>query len=123
MRNFEQDEKLMTLYNEMGNLSVEHLLSVCKHRGVLLKLIYKKGKEGPRFIPLDIPISDFRKPKPPPAQQEESKKAAKRKRKHVKQEEEEEEVSSKNTFGEFDGFDDDEPADEQVPPPRQLQNP
>jgi hypothetical protein len=120
MRNFEQDEKLMALYNELGNLATEHLMSVCKHRGALLKLIYKKGKEGPRFIPLDIPSSDFRSP----AQQEESKKAAKRKRKHAKQEEEEEEVSSKNTFSEFDGFDDDEQTDEQMPPPpRQLQNP
>jgi hypothetical protein len=117
MRNFEQDEKLMALYNELGNLSMEHLLSVCKHRGVLLKIIYKKGKEGPRFIPLDIPSSDFRTLKPPPAQQEESKKAAKRKRKLAKQEEEEDEVSSKNTFSEFDGFDDEEQTDEQMPPP------
>jgi hypothetical protein len=115
MRNFEMDEKLMDLYNEIEGLSVDQLISALKIRGVLLKLIWKKGKEGPRFLPVDIPITDFRNQKPTQPQQED--KASKKQRKKQSKPEEEEDLSSKNSYGDLTGYDDEDPTKLEMPKP------
>ena len=46
-RNFERDEALKALYQELSGFSVEHLQHIIKNKGMLTKHIYKKGKAGP----------------------------------------------------------------------------
>jgi hypothetical protein len=94
---------------------VEQLITALKIRGVLLKFIWKKGKEGPRFLPVDIPITDFRNQKPAQPQQED--KASKKQRKKQSKPEEEEDLSSKNSFGDLTGYDDEDPSKLAMPKP------
>jgi hypothetical protein len=52
MRNFEMDEKLMDLYNEIEGLSVDYLVSLLKIRGVLpLEIHLEEGQRGPTIHP------------------------------------------------------------------------